>query len=221
MRFELNHDRRNISDEDLLADLRRVASDRSEQQVRQRTYKDHGKYGVTTLIRRFGSWNGAVKSAGLDTPIERNVPDADLYTALYDLWVALGRQPNYSEVQKPRCRFHVATYERRFGSWRKALEEFVAYANSEGRTAPVASTGSSAASRKASRSPDLRLRFQVLQRDNFRCRACGASPAVAPGVVLQVDHITPWSRGGETVVENLQTLCDGCNQGKSNLHGAR
>jgi hypothetical protein len=85
MKFELNHDRRNISDDDLLADLCRVASDQSEQQVKQRTYKDHGKYGVTTVIRRFGSWNGAVKAAGLDTPIERNVPDAKLFAALYDL----------------------------------------------------------------------------------------------------------------------------------------
>ncbi len=221
MQFELNHDRRNISDDDLLADLRRVASDQSEQQVKQRTYKDHGKYGVTTVIRRFGSWNGAVKAAGLDTPIERNVPDEKLFTALYDLWVSLGRQPRYSEVQKPGCPFHVATYERRFGSWRQALEAFVSYANSEAKEAPVVPADSGAGSRRTSRSPDLRLRFKVLQRDSFRCRACGASPSIMPGVVLQVDHITPWSRGGETVMENLQTLCVACNQGKTNYHDAQ
>ena len=38
MRFKLNHDRRNISDEDLLSDLRRVAAEKSESQVKQRTY---------------------------------------------------------------------------------------------------------------------------------------------------------------------------------------
>jgi 5-methylcytosine-specific restriction endonuclease McrA len=35
-------------------------------------------------------------------------------------------------------------------------------------------------------------------------------------VQLHVDHIKPWSLGGETVAENLQTLCDQCNAGKSN-----
>lgn len=221
MKFELNYDRRNISDDDLLSDLRRVASEQSEQQVRQRTYKDYGKYGVTTVIRRFGTWNAAVETAGLEISVERNIPDEKLFSSLYDLWAILGRQPSYSEVQKPTCQFHVATYERRFGSWRQALEAFVSYANSEDMTAPVASEIAGVAPRRTSRSPDLRLRFKVLQRDHFRCCACGASPSVTPGMVLEVDHIKPWSKGGETFIENLQILCLACNQGKTNHHEAK
>jgi 5-methylcytosine-specific restriction endonuclease McrA len=57
----------------------------------------------------------------------------------------------------------------------------------------------------------------VLRRDNFSCQACGASPAKTPGVILHVDHIRPWSEGGETVFENLHTLCEPCNIGRSNL----
>ena len=136
MRFELSHDKRNISDDGLLSDLRRVASEQPEQQVKQRTYKELGMYGVTTIIRRFGSWNAAVKAAGLETAVERSVSDEKLFSALYDLWVMLGRQPSYSEVQSPACPFHVTTYERRFGSWRQALEAFVSYANSEEITPP-------------------------------------------------------------------------------------
>jgi 5-methylcytosine-specific restriction endonuclease McrA len=70
------------------------------------------------------------------------------------------------------------------------------------------------------RDPSLRLRFKVLQRDRFSCRVCGASPAKRAGVELHVDHIRPWSTGGETVLENLQTLCSTCNLGKSNLEPA-
>ncbi len=71
--------------------------------------------------------------------------------------------------------------------------------------------------RRSPRDPGLRLRFKVLRRDNFSCRQCGKSPATVLGVILHVDHIFPWSNGGETVFENLQTLCEKCNLGKSNL----
>lgn len=62
-----------------------------------------------------------------------------------------------------------------------------------------------------------KLRYQVLKRDNFKCCACGASPAKDSSVELHIDHIVPWSKGGETTMENLQTLCSKCNLGKSDL----
>lgn len=68
---------------------------------------------------------------------------------------------------------------------------------------------------KTSRDPGLKLRFEVLKRDYFTCRMCGASPSKDPSVVLHIDHIIPWSKGGETVIDNLQTLCSKCNLGKS------
>ena len=70
---------------------------------------------------------------------------------------------------------------------------------------------------RTSRNINTRLRFKVLARDNFKCCACGASPAKDPSVELHVDHIVPWSKGGETELENLQTLCLKCNLGKSDL----
>ena len=70
---------------------------------------------------------------------------------------------------------------------------------------------------KTSRDINLRLRFQVLKRDNFKCCMCGRSPASTPDLELHIDHIKPYSKGGETVIENLQTLCSDCNLGKSNL----
>ena len=36
------------------------------------------------------------------------------------------------------------------------------------------------------------------------------------GAKLHVDHIIPVSKGGKTVMSNLQTLCEQCNIGKSN-----
>jgi len=59
-----------------------------------------------------------------------------------------------------------------------------------------------------------KLRFQILERDGFRCKACGADPRNDDEVRLHVDHIVPIALGGKTVEDNLQTLCQKCNQGK-------
>ena len=56
------------------------------------------------------------------------------------------------------------------------------------------------------------LRYDVMRRDGFRCCLCGRT--AANGVELEVDHIIPVSRGGNTTYSNLQTLCRECNRGK-------
>ena len=68
--------------------------------------------------------------------------------------------------------------------------------------------------KRSSRVISTNLRYKVLKRDNFKCCACGASPAKDPSVELHIDHIIPWSKGGETTLDNLQTLCSKCNLGK-------
>lgn len=57
----------------------------------------------------------------------------------------------------------------------------------------------------------LRLRFLIFERDNFTCQYCGRK---APEVILQIDHIFPKSKGGESLSENYKTACKDCNVGK-------
>lgn len=57
------------------------------------------------------------------------------------------------------------------------------------------------------------LRYDVLSRDNYKCCVCGVT--AKEGAKLHVDHIVPIAKGGKTVIENLQTLCENCNLGKS------
>lgn len=63
------------------------------------------------------------------------------------------------------------------------------------------------------------MRYDVLRRDNFHCVRCGRGKE--DGVKLHVDHIVPVSRGGKSVMSNLQTLCEDCNYGKGNKYRAR
>lgn len=68
-----------------------------------------------------------------------------------------------------------------------------------------------AAAERAKMTPSRRLR--IMQRDNFHCVFCGRGRE--DGIKLHVDHIIPIAKGGKTEDDNLQTLCNDCNAGKS------
>jgi len=227
MKFELETYHRDLADEDLIDDVRNVAARTGRDTVTIAEYESFGRFHPSTLQRRFKSWFNVLKKAGLQESRSRlNIPDEELFENVRNVWMVLKRQPKYDEMRKPLSRYSASTYEKRFGSWRKGLEAFVEYVNTDAVNEEASGFGESgkaireepskSANRRTSREPSERLRFSVLLRDGFRCQTCGKSPLSSPGVELQVDHIVPWSRGGETVRENLQSKCLECNLGKGN-----
>jgi 5-methylcytosine-specific restriction endonuclease McrA len=287
MKYELEPDNHNCSDETLLDDLRSVASRLGKTTLTGDEYSAEGRFHSTTIRRRFGSWNAGLRKAGLDLAGRIGVPDRellddikrvslhfgsavltreaydslgtfssccivrrfgswakalghiglrqspnwhpkiaheDLFRNLAAVWEAIGRQPRGSDMCSPISQFSIDTYKRRFGSWRKALEAFVVAANDPtvDSNSPIdeptsAIRSQNAPSKRTTRQPGWKLRFLVNRRDRFTCRACGRSPATNSGTQLHLDHVTPWSKGGETTFNNLQTLCQICNIGKSTL----
>jgi hypothetical protein len=208
-----------VSDKELIADLRHVAELLGIEKVTVNQYRQHGEYCPATQECRFGSWNEALCRAGLKISKRNDIHDVNLFENILTLWQHYGHQPTIRELASaPSCISTEKPYTRRFGSWMNALRAFVDYAN--GTSAEFAErqveTGTDN-KHTTGRNPSLRLRWRVLQRDNFKCCGCGSSPAITLGVELHVDHIHPWSEGGETVLENLRTLCSKCNLGKSNL----
>jgi 5-methylcytosine-specific restriction endonuclease McrA len=138
-----------------------------------------------------------------------------LFKNLVDVRTALGRQPKYDTLTNAVSKYSSAgTYEKRFGGWRKALEAFVKWAN-EGIRPEYSTQVEPGAKKRTPRNINWRLRALVLMRDGARCRLCGVTPQ--DGIKLHVDHIKPWSKGGETILENLQILCEVCNIGKSDI----
>ena len=69
---------------------------------------------------------------------------------------------------------------------------------------------------KTKRNIPLGMRYKVFKKDNFKCVACGNN--ANDGAKLHVDHKIPFSLGGLTELNNLQTLCSECNLSKSNKH---
>lgn len=205
-----------VSDVQLIEDLKRVAGLLGNQTVSQPQYSLHGHYDMRNLSRRLGGWNAALLAAGLGpTPYQSEYSDEQLFANLLNLWQHYGRQPRRAELARTPSEISQSPYQRRFRSWTGALEAFVEWANAtEASASPSRAT--TVTHHRTARDPSLRLRFKVLARDRFTCCGCGESPATSPGTVLHVDHIVPWSRGGETEFENLRTMCLQCNLGKSN-----
>lgn len=214
-RFEIERVRGPVSTEDLLEDLKACGSQQIDGVISQAQYLKFGKYDPTTFKRRFGSWHKAVEAAGFQGGNTKNYSDEALFANIMTLWEHRGRQPRLAELDTPPSKISGGPYKRRFRKWNSALHEFVVYANAADLV--PARTEETPIAKRTSRTADLRIRFQVLKRDDFRCQACGKSPSAFPGLHLHVDHKVAWSNGGETTLDNLQTLCEPCNIGKSNV----
>lgn len=208
-----------------------VAEYLSKNAITTSEYKEYGLYSISIILDRFGSWENTLKKANLEeTGFIKKIDTYDLLKEIERLWILLGRQPTTTDLKNGNSKYSLNSFTRRFGGWRNALEEFVKYINSEetiqakeeksGKIEKDTNVEIKNVKIKIRRTPrdiNERLRFQVLKRDNFNCVCCGKSPATNSNVELHVDHIIPWSKGGETVIENLQTLCSKCNLGKSNI----
>ena len=217
--FELEPWNRGLTDEELLRDLKRVAIDLGRDTVTYAEYDAYGRCRSRTIEVRFGGWNDALVRAGLTVKRRVGFTNEDLFENLEEVWTRLGREPRQHEMVRPVSPISKGTYSRHFGCWRKALEEFIKWVNAEGGNSVHDEGAISATIRRQRkpRCPSLRLKFKVMRQDRFCCKHCGKNPARDLGTTLHVDHIVPWSEGGETTLENLQTLCESCNLGKSNL----
>jgi hypothetical protein len=55
------------------------------------------------------------------------------------------------------------------------------------------------------------IKKTVYARQNGLCAKCGKPFKIAE---MDADHITPWSQGGHTTIDNCQMLCKSCNRSK-------
>jgi hypothetical protein len=147
---------------------------------------------------KFGGLRSALRAAGLaNLPFHRNVPDEKLLDELERIWdivlEAEGRRPYQDDLAKYGGQFSRGPYLRRWGSWIKACEAVLERSdrsveltearngtNSTETTLPARAT-------RSKRPIPLKLRYDVMRRDSFRCVLCGRSPAACSGLKLHVD----------------------------------
>lgn len=231
-----------VSKGDLIYDLKQAAKKAGKDSLTTTEYESLGSYSHRKYISVWGTWNDSLKAASLQPAKTGKRTEDELMANLKRVWDLLAKQPSAKDMEK-HSPISVTTYRNRYGSWQNALKEFVENQSVNSQSPIVKNTKSNhiPLSRKAgllksaesqmsnkkagkdknsvyvhktSRSISVHLRYKVLLRDSFRCVLCGRSPAMEIGCVLQVDHIKPWSLGGETEIDNLRSLCRECNLGK-------
>jgi predicted restriction endonuclease len=222
MKYELSFRNNTGTDQELLDDLKNVAGKLGRDNLTGREYNEFGKFSSDTIASRFGKWNNALEKAGLKITFNTHISEKDLFANLEEVWIKLGHQPKKRDMKQPLSKYSERGYMTKFESWRKALETFVEFINStseeeasvEEENIEIANKPQIEFKHKTKRQPSERLKVQVLMRDGNKCKLCGIT---VTGDNIHFDHIKPWSKGGETVLENLQVLCETHNLTKGNL----
>ncbi len=208
--------------DELIEELKRVSAKTKAKTLTVRQFQVSSELTVGPYLREFGSWLNALKEAGLE-PAEmgKRYSDEECFENLLTVWAYYGRAPKHKEMSLPPSVVGPKGYVGRWGTWTKALYAFVERVETDPDEQPSGEEpkkesipDSEVVPKCDKRDISLSLRYKVLVRDKFRCKICGRSPATDIGIILHVDHIYPWSKGGPTSIENLRTLCNKCNLGK-------
>ena len=211
--FDLNAKRVRITNAEMIASLQKYFEIAKEPFTTQEYDKWSGRACTSQAISRcFGSWRKALSQIGINHGIQAHTyTTEELLDNLELVWRELGYPPGKRMLNRYGYRISERPYINRWGSVANACRQLKLF--KEGKidehellALPI---------RGSRKTLPLKLRWSIMQRDNFQCVKCGNRP---PGIRLEVDHILPWSRGGTDDESNLQTFCDKCNAGKSNQY---
>ena len=246
-KFEFGRpERKEYSSDEIINELERVAKHFHYNHFCREDFDKIANIHSATVERHYqGSWTTAMQALQERLAFQnilfassrrRNIPEKAMFDEMERIWVQIGHRPSRSDWTAAKPKVSYDSIYRYFGSWTTACLKFIEFKS--GETIAVKDEVAVKEISKAklidsihdkkfrknivkARSVSLNIRIKVLSRDNFRCVLCGKSPATDLGAKLHVDHIIPFSKGGTNTLENLQTLCEQCNLGKSNLLGLR
>lgn len=212
-KFDLAAKRIRLSDEDLVLALQAAAESFGAKYFTSTQYDSlPGKRPHSaTVIDRFGSWKKALELIGISGGRQRQHSAEQLILNLEVIWKELGFPPGKRQIATLGAKISESPYKRYWGSVHSACEALAAFHNGNISREQLLAGNITESSRTTI---PLKDRWAVLKRDTYRCAKCGASPSSDHKVELEVDHIYPVAKGGGNALENLQTLCRECNQGK-------
>ncbi|ODS32361.1 MAG: hypothetical protein SCARUB_02512 [Candidatus Scalindua rubra] len=89
MKFQLTPYNINASDEDLINDLKKVATELKKDTLTHEEYNKRGRFCSDTPSRRFGGWLNALEKAGLKKTREYNISEEEWFNNIEEVWIKL------------------------------------------------------------------------------------------------------------------------------------
>lgn len=218
-RFNIDRVRSHHSKAEIVASLKEYGELHGQPTFGMREYDKWPKRLVSaeTIRVQFGSWGNALRAAGFRAERGRKLDPKKMVAAFKDCWREQQSVPSGKQLEDYLARhnlpFRCKSYLNFFGGLGRLAQMIVKV--EEGKITEAMLYQKIKPNRKVDRTVSLKMRMSVLKRDGYRCVKCGASPKTDKSVALEVDHIVPVSKGGTSVLDNLQTLCFNCNQGKT------
>ena len=226
--------------EQMLDELEKVAKYFNYREFGWREFNEVANISASSIKKHFGSWKKGLtelknhlQHKELDLSPRPHAPnrifsEKELFDEMERIWKIRGQRPSRTEWEISDPKISYQCYKQRFGGWINACKNFIEYKIGKNILADdfiLPKRKDIKTQRKIksnfkkynSRNIPLSVRLKVLNRDNFRCVFCGKSPTTDFGTKLHLDHIKPFSKSGKSTFENLQTLCEECNLGKSNI----
>lgn len=235
MDYSFNRNRTDkITRETIIDELCQIAKLFEYVKFSQRQFDKVAKIHSNTVKREFWSWNQAILflkehllKEGIELqdskkPYNQIYSENDLFIELQRIRDIYWQRPSRWEREQSNPQISYKTYIHRFGSRENACASFLKFklGDFEIKKAIIANKKVWNKSQhtnkpKTTRDIPINIRYQVLKRDNFKCKYCWKSPALESGIHLHIDHIIPYSKWWSNNIDNLQVLCQKCNIWKS------
>lgn len=192
-----------LTEEVLIDELKRLAGELGETPSAP-DMNERGRFSDVTYHKKFGSWNAALKDAGLELNQGYSIGEDRLLDELRRLAEELGKTPSRNEAAKYGT-FSYGTYVNYFGSWNESLKKAGLKAIKEYPIEPEWADG--VEDYYGESWPQKRE--EAVERDDHECQVCGSDG------LLHVHHITPRRMfeypDGSNTLDNLVTLCASCH----------
>ena len=126
MKFELNDYKQELTDEEILSDIKNTAERLGRDYISISYYRKNGKYSQTAIQHHFGTWKNALSLAGLRT--DRNaselklISDEDYFEDLRRVANLIQQNTVPYDDYKKFGRYSAEHIFNRFGKWNRALE---------------------------------------------------------------------------------------------------
>lgn len=127
----------------------------------------------------------------------------------YDLnrfnFILTREQTRYRQINYSRYSYQVKVEDKRISLYYNEILEMLDFLKSINYEC----TSSEYFSKNQRNLMTQQLKDEVKKRDKYTCQICGKY--MPDGVGIHIDHIIPISKGGKSVLSNLQVLCSKCN----------